>query len=181
MSALARIADLGRTSGYVGEAPSTDIAPTSVFPSHASPLHAPNIDHDNAFSKTGFQYEIRGERNTVLGRCRYRHREQAMMVYLRSPLERMANSDRIGMQLISFAIAIVFIWIGAIKFAPYKADSVAPFVADSPFLSFFYNIPNNDRKPGSYFKADAADHGVILNHLQAGVVDLQASGGHQCG
>jgi uncharacterized membrane protein YkgB len=35
------------------------------------------------------------------------------------------------------AIAIVSLWIGALKFAPYEADSIAPLVADSPFLSFF--------------------------------------------
>jgi uncharacterized membrane protein YkgB len=39
------------------------------------------------------------------------------------------------------AIAIVFLWIGALKFAPYEADSITPFVANSPFMSFFYEHP----------------------------------------
>ena len=39
------------------------------------------------------------------------------------------------------AIAIVFLWIGALKFAPYEAESITPFVANSPFMSFFYEHP----------------------------------------
>jgi uncharacterized membrane protein YkgB len=39
------------------------------------------------------------------------------------------------------AIAIVFFWIGALKFAPYEADSITPFVANSPLMSFFYDRP----------------------------------------
>src|ERR1700754_5057657 len=64
-----------------------------------------------------------------------------MIGYLRFPLEWIANSDKAGMQLMRVAIAIVFLWIGALKFAPYEADSITPFVANSPFLSFFYKHP----------------------------------------
>jgi reactive chlorine resistance protein C len=60
-----------------------------------------------------------------------------MIGYLRFALEWIANSDKVGMQLMRVAIAIVFLWIGALKFAPYEADSITPFVANSPFLSFF--------------------------------------------
>lgn len=65
-----------------------------------------------------------------------------MMAYLRLPLEWIANSDKAGMQLMRVAIAIVFLWIGALKFAPYEADSITPFVANSPFMSFFYKHPD---------------------------------------
>ncbi|GGF85634.1 membrane protein [Azorhizobium oxalatiphilum] len=41
------------------------------------------------------------------------------------------------------AIAIIFLWIGALKFIPYEADSITPFVANSPFMSFFYNDPKD--------------------------------------
>ena len=41
-----------------------------------------------------------------------------MTTFLRLPLEWMANSDKIGMQLMRIAIAIVFLWIGALKFVP---------------------------------------------------------------
>jgi uncharacterized membrane protein YkgB len=40
------------------------------------------------------------------------------------------------------AIALVFLWIGALKFFPYEADSITPFVANSPLLSEFYAHPD---------------------------------------
>src|SRR5712672_3629615 len=60
---------------------------------------------------------------------------------LRLPLSWIAHSDRVGIPLMRVAIAIVFLWIGALKFAPYEADSITPFVANSPFMSFFYEHP----------------------------------------
>src|SRR5712664_671115 len=56
-----------------------------------------------------------------------------MIGYLRLPLSWIAHSDRVGIPLMRVAIAIVFLWIGALKFAPY--------VANSPFMSFFYGHP----------------------------------------
>lgn len=50
-------------------------------------------------------------------------------------------SFRLGIAAMKVAIAIIFIWIGALKFVPYEADSITPFVANSPFMSFFYNEP----------------------------------------
>src|SRR3982074_1965428 len=58
-----------------------------------------------------------------------------MIGYLRLPLSWIARSDRVGIPLMRVAIAIVFLWIGALKFAPYEADSITPFVANSPFTS----------------------------------------------
>ncbi|MDI2146199.1 YkgB family protein [Pseudomonas sp. ITA] len=51
--------------------------------------------------------------------------------------------DTLGIQLMRVAIGIVFLWIGALKFVPYEADSITPFVANSPFMSFFYNHPDD--------------------------------------
>jgi len=53
------------------------------------------------------------------------------------------RSDRIGIDAMRIAIAIVFLWIGALKFAPYEADSITPFVANSPLMSFFYEHPED--------------------------------------
>ncbi|KQO45451.1 hypothetical protein ASF24_11340 [Methylobacterium sp. Leaf86] len=52
------------------------------------------------------------------------------------------GSNRIGIQAMRVAIAVVFLWIGGVKFAPYEADSITPFVANSPVLSFFYAHPD---------------------------------------
>jgi uncharacterized membrane protein YkgB len=60
---------------------------------------------------------------------------------MRLPLAWLARSDRAAIAAIRVAIAIVFLWIGALKFAPYEADSITPFVANSPLMSFFYTHP----------------------------------------
>ena len=49
-----------------------------------------------------------------------------------------ANLKNVGLKLIRLAILIVFVWIGALKFTHYDADGIVPFVANSPFMSFFY-------------------------------------------
>jgi reactive chlorine resistance protein C len=56
-------------------------------------------------------------------------------------LSAFADTDRVGLTLMRVAIAVVFMWIGALKFVPYEADSITPFVANSPALSFFYEHP----------------------------------------
>ena len=49
-----------------------------------------------------------------------------------------ANLKNVGLKLTRLAILIVFVWIGALKFTHYEADGIVPFVANSPFMSFFY-------------------------------------------
>lgn len=53
----------------------------------------------------------------------------------------LGRGDKAGLVLLRLSIAIVFIWIGLLKFVPYEADSITPFVANSPFMSFFYEHP----------------------------------------
>ncbi len=50
-----------------------------------------------------------------------------------------ASSNRIGLNLMRIAILVIFVWIGGLKFYNYEADGIVPFVANSPFMSFFYN------------------------------------------
>lgn len=52
-----------------------------------------------------------------------------------------SKADTFGTSLMRVAIAAVFLWIGFLKFVPYEADSITPFVANSPFMSFFYEHP----------------------------------------
>ncbi len=59
-------------------------------------------------------------------------------------LHLLSRGDKIGLTLIRLSIAIVFMWIGLLKFVPYEADSITPFVANSPLMSFFYEHPGND-------------------------------------
>lgn len=49
----------------------------------------------------------------------------------------LARSQRQFINLIRIAIAIVMFWIGGLKAFQYEADGIIPFVANSPFMSFF--------------------------------------------
>ena len=53
-------------------------------------------------------------------------------------LQLAASSQTLGINLIRVAILIVFVWIGGLKFQNYEAEGIVPFVANSPFMSFFY-------------------------------------------
>jgi uncharacterized membrane protein YkgB len=63
------------------------------------------------------------------------------MKYADNFLAWLSNSEKLGFNLMRIAIAIVFLWIGAIKFVPYEADSITPFVANNPVLAHFYRAP----------------------------------------
>jgi uncharacterized membrane protein YkgB len=49
-----------------------------------------------------------------------------------------AEKQNWGVNLIRVAILIIFVWIGGLKFMNYEAEGIVPFVANSPFMSFFY-------------------------------------------
>src|ERR1700680_1369424 len=53
-----------------------------------------------------------------------------------------SKSDWIGLHGMRIAIAIIFLLIGGLKFAPYEADSITPFVANNPVMSLFYKHPD---------------------------------------
>jgi uncharacterized membrane protein YkgB len=58
-----------------------------------------------------------------------------------SIINSIANLDQFGKKVIRFGIVVVFLWIGGLKFFAYEADGIVPFVANSPFMSFFYSHP----------------------------------------
>ncbi|MFY1663439.1 reactive chlorine resistance membrane protein RclC [Pseudomonas sp. Pseu.R1] len=60
---------------------------------------------------------------------------------IQSLLVRSSHLDKIGIHLIRLGVAIIFLWIGALKFVPYEADSITPFVANNPVMSLFYAHP----------------------------------------
>ena len=49
-----------------------------------------------------------------------------------------ASSQKLGINLIRVAILVIFVWIGGLKFWNYEAEGIVPFVANSPFMNFFY-------------------------------------------
>lgn len=66
--------------------------------------------------------------------------------FIRSFLNIAASSQKIGINMIRISILIIFVWIGGLKFWNYEAEGIVPFVANSPFMSFFYNNPAPEYK-----------------------------------
>lgn len=50
----------------------------------------------------------------------------------------LGNSQRLFINIARISIFIVMAWIGGLKAYQYEADGIVPFVANSPFMSFFY-------------------------------------------
>lgn len=48
--------------------------------------------------------------------------------------------NALGPELTRFGTAIVFAWIGAMKFTAYEAEAISGLIASSPFLSWTYSI-----------------------------------------
>jgi uncharacterized membrane protein YkgB len=57
-------------------------------------------------------------------------------------LEQLARAERGFIHLLRISIFIVMAWIGLLKAFQYEADGIVPFVANSPFMSFFYHNPS---------------------------------------
>jgi uncharacterized membrane protein YkgB len=62
---------------------------------------------------------------------------------VRKVFEQMARADRLGVAVTRIGLIVVLLWIGGLKAFPYEADGIVPFVANSPFMSFFYADPGN--------------------------------------
>ena len=53
-------------------------------------------------------------------------------------LEIAASAKGFGYGMMRVAILVIFVWIGGLKFWHYEAEGIVPFVANSPFMNFFY-------------------------------------------
>lgn len=60
---------------------------------------------------------------------------------LLSCVEKLIRLEPLSKHILRVAISIVLIWIGGLKYVPYEAEGIVPFVANSPFMFFFYNHP----------------------------------------
>lgn len=46
----------------------------------------------------------------------------------------------LGIHVTRYGLAIVMIWIGAMKFTSYEAEGIQPLVANSPLMSWLYDV-----------------------------------------
>ena len=51
--------------------------------------------------------------------------------------ELVAKCDRAGVVVTRVGLVIVLVWIGSLKAFRYEDEGIVPFVANSPFMSFF--------------------------------------------
>lgn len=65
-----------------------------------------------------------------------------------------ARMDKVGVTVTRIGLIVVLLWIGGLKVFPYEADGIVPFVANSPFMSFFY-------ADGENYKAHMNPEGVL--------------------
>ncbi|WP_437204210.1 DUF417 family protein [Planctomicrobium sp. SH664] len=56
-----------------------------------------------------------------------------------------ARMDKVGVKVTRWGLIVVLLWIGGLKAFRYEADGIVPFVANSPFMSFFYTDPGQYR------------------------------------
>src|SRR5258708_14741873 len=45
-----------------------------------------------------------------------------------------------GRQFVRYGLVVVIAWIGALKYSSYEATAIRPLIANSPIMSWFYNI-----------------------------------------
>ncbi len=57
-----------------------------------------------------------------------------------------AQSQRFGIAVARGGLIVVLLWIGGLKAFQYEADGIVPFVANSPFMGFFYKFPPPEYK-----------------------------------
>ena len=55
--------------------------------------------------------------------------------------ELVARVDRLGIIITRIGLVAVLVWIGGLKVFAYEDEGIVPFVANSPFMSFFYRAP----------------------------------------
>jgi uncharacterized membrane protein YkgB len=71
-----------------------------------------------------------------------------------------AGADRVGLTVTRIGLVVVLVWIGGLKVYHYEADGIVPFVANSPFMSFFYADPGN-------YKAHMNPEGAVVPENRA--------------
>ena len=57
--------------------------------------------------------------------------------FVQKLFELAARADKAGITVTRIGLIVVLLWIGGLKAFPYEADGIIPFVANSPFMSFF--------------------------------------------
>ena len=71
-----------------------------------------------------------------------------------------AKLESVGLHMTRYAIVLVLVWIGAMKFTAYEAGAIEPLVASSPLMSWLYAI----------FSVQATSNLIGVAEIAAGVL-----------
>jgi len=74
-----------------------------------------------------------------------------------------AQLDRAGITVTRIGLVVVLLWIGSLKLFAYEDEGIVPFVANSPFMNFFYQQPAGEyrqhmNKEGEFVPANREWH-----------------------
>ncbi|MDR6462885.1 DUF417 family protein [Chryseobacterium sediminis] len=80
---------------------------------------------------------------------------------------RLLQLDTWFFNFLRISIFIVMAWIGGLKAFHYEAEGIVPFVANSPFMSFFYQnagnkVLNEDKKPVAEYTLYKNPEGKVI-------------------
>jgi reactive chlorine resistance protein C len=68
--------------------------------------------------------------------------------------------ESVGLHVARYSLALVLVWIGAMKFTAYEAGAIEPLVANSPLMSWLYAI----------FSVQATSNLIGVAEIAAGVL-----------
>lgn len=71
-----------------------------------------------------------------------------------------AKLEALGLSVARYAVVVVLVWIGAMKFTGYEAGAIQPLVASSPFMSWLYAV----------FSVQATSNLIGVAEITAGVL-----------
>jgi uncharacterized membrane protein YkgB len=71
-----------------------------------------------------------------------------------------ARLEALGLNVARYALVLVLVWIGAMKFTAYEAGAIQPLVANSPLMSWLYAI----------FSVQATSNLIGIAEIAAGVL-----------
>ncbi|ASK29831.1 hypothetical protein CEY12_06780 [Chryseobacterium sp. T16E-39] len=79
-------------------------------------------------------------------------------------IEFLAHSQKNFIHILRISVFIVMAWIGGLKAFHYEAEGIIPFVANSPFMSFFLNKKASDTDSYKVHKNKEGE--VIPNNIK---------------
>jgi uncharacterized membrane protein YkgB len=85
------------------------------------------------------------------------------MIRFNKLFELAARLDRVGIAVTRIGLVVVLVWIGGLKVFAYEDEGIVPFVANSPFMTFFYKAPAGEyrqhvNREGELVEANRAWH-----------------------